>query len=933
MDEEDKQYKEKMKNTANKFSEAAKDKAKKEIIKKVITVLGVKGVAILILVITAISFLTVVFFAAAIYIEGLSRKEEASTAKEAAIGNEALNTILTMEDNKYKIIYNEKAGRDAIEEILEDNGLEHEDFTSDEIECLYKCLKAEWATTYPNLGGKVDNADLDSEYVQGVITIKRGNLDGSLIDLKYKPYEEFTNIKDEDALKYFSIKDGSLVIANWSSNEIIYTPSDSMPDDIKSQYVNTGEQISITETAINYRTMIGIHTVPFEFLLSLLVNTEDVDFVNDLADTAFDSTIEITIYDNVTEITTEETEHTNEITTYKKWVDYYITTSLQEITVGGTIGHSESYNTYENNKEITSTEKKEVDYTLTTKRITKNNSYIVGLTNVSSWFADIKNEYNYLPQYGPEENLELGEPNTYGPTEQEMEDISTNDSEVVMFKNSRESMSTKVDSWNGATITTTQTCTITGARRQGTINGLYELTKNTSQTNEYKYESTTKQTSNTGKKFEEVYGEHTKAKAQLDHVSSWLFELLEDSSSTVDYVSVMKYLLYICTGDNYGVTEDDILDLIELYNVEEFYSIATNISGNVLYDYIRTWENISLYKYYKRLSSTCSYANGDYYTIYMEGSISNIAYGIVLNKGWNAPYFAEYGVDSKTLKSYTTQGQAFTELTGKQIEEIYDKILKEKRKEVESLVSSLNLEEYQINALTSISYQYGNIGNFIDAYQTYYINGEYKKFQENFKDSTGYQPLLTTNTNNKEGCVSNRVIANWNLFNEGIYDGNGIILNPKEYVNNGELISYALSFVGKTGEEMSKGILSPYSGEWCAKFVSVCYDTCGLIPGVLDKQYTSCSAIVKHGIENGHFKLRTSGYIPKAGDLILYDWNGNLIGNNADHVGIVTNCDGTYVYTVEGNIGNGGKWESRVVGTKQRTLEYSYIKGYYSISE
>lgn len=575
MDEEKRQYDENIKNGQEKLSDAAKDRAKKEAIKKIIKIIGVKGVAIVVIVIIATSILATLFLAAAVYLDDLDTKTKASKVKETAIGNEPLDTILAMEDGKYKISYNEEAGKDAIESILEDADMNFEDFNNEEIDCLYKCLKAEWATTYPNLGQDVDNKDIDSEYVQGVITVKRGNLNGNVNTLTYKPYEEFTTIKDQTALDYFSMKDGNIIVANWSSNDIIYTPSDSMPEDIKSQYVNAGEQISITETPIDYRSMIGIHTIPFELLLSLLVNTENVDFVNELADLAFSSTIEITVYDNVTEIINTETEHINEITTYRKWVDYYITTEhrVPEIPeLPGLSGINEQYapsigseesnlaKRYIYDEEINSTEKEEVDYTLTTKRITKNNSYVIGLTNVSSWLANIKNEYIYLPKPGSEENLDLGEPYIYEPKEKEKESIPINDPEVVIFRNSKQSTSITEDD-NG--MVKTETCTITGARRQGTLNGLNELTKNTIQINEYKYESPVRQVSNIGEKFEEIYDNNSGAQAQLNNVSSWLFELLEESSSTVDYVYIMKYLLYICTGEDYGVTELDDLSLFD----------------------------------------------------------------------------------------------------------------------------------------------------------------------------------------------------------------------------------------------------------------------------------------------------------------------------------------------------------------------------------
>ena len=94
-----------------------------------------------------IGFAVLAILAGAVDFNDLDRNSKATSAKETAIGNEALDTILTMEDGKYKISYDEKTGREAIEAILEDNDMNFEDFTDEEVECLYKCLKAEWATT------------------------------------------------------------------------------------------------------------------------------------------------------------------------------------------------------------------------------------------------------------------------------------------------------------------------------------------------------------------------------------------------------------------------------------------------------------------------------------------------------------------------------------------------------------------------------------------------------------------------------------------------------------------------------------------------------------------------------------------------------------------------------------------------------------------
>ena len=47
-----------------------------------------------------------------------------------------------------------------------------------------------------------------------------------------------------------------------------------------------------------------------------------------------------------------------------------------------------------------------------------------------------------------------------------------------------------------------------------------------------------------------------------------------------------------------------------------------------------------------------------------------------------------------------------------------------------------------------------------------------------------------------------------------------------------------------------------------------------------------------------HGQWQNRGYCPSPGDIIFFDWNNNGV---ADHVGIVESCDGSYVYTIEGN--------------------------------
>lgn len=91
-----------------------------------------------------------------------------------------------------------------------------------------------------------------------------------------------------------------------------------------------------------------------------------------------------------------------------------------------------------------------------------------------------------------------------------------------------------------------------------------------------------------------------------------------------------------------------------------------------------------------------------------------------------------------------------------------------------------------------------------------------------------------------------------------------------------------------------------YRDEWCAMFVSWCADQCGYIESGVIPKFAYVPTGVEWFQERGQYQSRSSGYLPKPGDLIFVSWGGN---GSYSHVGIVESCDGTYVNTIEGNTG------------------------------
>ena len=102
--------------------------------------------------------------------------------------------------------------------------------------------------------------------------------------------------------------------------------------------------------------------------------------------------------------------------------------------------------------------------------------------------------------------------------------------------------------------------------------------------------------------------------------------------------------------------------------------------------------------------------------------------------------------------------------------------------------------------------------------------------------------------------------------------------------------------------------------EWCACFVSWCYNQAGKS----EPRFAGCqSQGVPWFQSRGQWGAR--GYENIApGDAIFFDWD---LDGSADHVGLVIGTDGSRVYTVEGNSGDACK-------IKSYPVNYSCIKGY-----
>lgn len=116
------------------------------------------------------------------------------------------------------------------------------------------------------------------------------------------------------------------------------------------------------------------------------------------------------------------------------------------------------------------------------------------------------------------------------------------------------------------------------------------------------------------------------------------------------------------------------------------------------------------------------------------------------------------------------------------------------------------------------------------------------------------------------------------------------------------------------------------NSDWCAMFVSWCAEQVGISNDVIPRT-ASTITFRNHYQNKGQWVASRykggSDYIPQAGDIIVFDWSTDEGGRDGepDHVGIVVSCDGTTVYTIEGNTSN-------MVAERQYALTSADILGF-----
>ncbi len=120
---------------------------------------------------------------------------------------------------------------------------------------------------------------------------------------------------------------------------------------------------------------------------------------------------------------------------------------------------------------------------------------------------------------------------------------------------------------------------------------------------------------------------------------------------------------------------------------------------------------------------------------------------------------------------------------------------------------------------------------------------------------------------------------------------------------------------------LARGYALKYTDAWCAGFVSAVAIKLGLTD--IMPTEVGVGNMIELYRKLGRWQ-ESDSYVPKPGDVIMYAWGDNGVGNctsGASHVGIVVSCDGKTITVIEGNKDN-------AVGYREIAVNGRYIRGF-----
>lgn len=625
-------------------------------------------------------------------------------------------------------------------------------------------------------GSNDDDEVVNSGYISTGEEKTTDTIDSTVYKLKYVPkdtFDGYVTSGNKEALYCFTIDDdGNLFTATWSIGE-----------DGKIEIQNN--------SAINLKTALQNYIVPSAYLLYYYIEADYPDFSNDLADVALNSKIIMAVEDNVS--------------TSK------IKTTLENKKVSESSEFSYDWTTSGDPTEVTT------ESCRTKTEIIYADTWCVKLENKSLYKSDLLEV-----TVGKSKNIKiLGTVDKkYGVEEiiGEKESGSGTDSKDV----------TNFVIENGIPKAETTTYTYAYKTYQRTRTITDSISNSYAEVDKVKPEAKEKV-------FTDLYKKHKMYNRLND---KRFLQILENDDRTANLVDLTKYLMYMATGVDYGVKEYDFSEYAET----SFEEISAFGSSDILGDFLSAWESGAVWEYINGNGTYSSYVakyvtkDKKQYICFADDEAQqtrNYGYGVchTADAGKTYMHVSEYKQNGIDIASGKYDNLGVSRIDVSIVDNVKQMLLDNMKNSIKSDLAKkgvTNLTENQLNALTAVKYQYGNIGNFAEMYKKY---GDTEELKNNAKayGKGIVHPYYFVEVKPGGDYAKKRAAANWKAFHKGVYEtASGKKLDPDSYSSNGDFLAVAKKLwntVCTSGKYTQYGGASiPVKGPRidCSSFVSWC---------------------------------------------------------------------------------------------------------------
>lgn len=546
-----------------------------------------------------------------------------------------------------------------------------------------KYIKVEMQTMLPKTGV---SGDFD-----GIIKIQRLSADtGTVKELKYKKYDEYCKINDSSILDYFSLNPETFELCIATNQYTIYK-------DFDGNEITDMKTSSVTKHEIEYQSSIQNYATPLNFLLTLHVIAQDVDFMNDVVDMALgenDPIVLTYVESSIIESTQKDYSGTDIITK--------TTTTKVDAPDTPDDPATEDVNEYDDN------------ITIETSDPVQDSETEINNANIEDY--EVTLDYHQKIETTNIGTLHVTKADTWlKKSEKKIEQISTPTTEFQ--ENSRTPFAEEYKNLPSETSTTSEgdpetVTTITIDKEQHIY--IEEIISTKADSKAYTVVDSASEIK-VDDFVEMIQESYPKVKNNFTTSPSNIFYLLQQNENTQKLEQIMRYVIYKLSGMDYGVTESDLEFLLSDAFTE--YTATTNLSN-----YLRQFSHST-----KAPRS----ADGKYYLMYGDGvgwptigdadlqwkshyDKFNIS-GKVLENGAEkdigniAEYVKGYlgSHDATFTDAEIAQMQIYIEKAV--VDDIGSQVQQKYYQAVENAVDGLNLSKQQIFALVTIDYNFGSL--------------------------------------------------------------------------------------------------------------------------------------------------------------------------------------------------------------------------------